>query len=274
VAYYIRPVHSPWLARAAIKQTMTVKTTPWIYGGRLSPNAQCRLFCLPHSGSGASQFVSWQKFLPPVLDICPVQLPGSENRLREAPLTQIHQIAKMLGAELMPYLDRPYILYGYSTGALIAFELACELRRQKVDPAVSLYALARPAPHLPQTKYQLHQLPDKMFLAELTQRFNGMSPVILQDRELMELLLPTLRADITALETYVYQPEIPLDCPIRAYGGSFDSTTTEDELRAWRMHTKSSFNLQMFPGDHFFIRSNQQSIFQAITAEIPSERIF
>jgi medium-chain acyl-[acyl-carrier-protein] hydrolase len=248
---------------------MTVKTTPWVFGGRISPNARCRLFCLPHSGSGASQFFSWQKFLPPVLDICPIQLPGRENRLREAPLTQIHRIAEMLGAELMPYLDRPYILYGYSTGALIAFELARQLRRQKITPAVSLYALARPAPHLPQKKYPLHQLPDEMFLAELTQRFNGMSPLILQDRELMELLLPTLRADITALETYVYQPETPLECPIRVYGGSFDSTTTEDELRAWRIHTKSSFNLQILPGDHFFIRSNQQSIFQAIAAEIP-----
>jgi surfactin synthase thioesterase subunit len=253
---------------------MTVKTTPWIFGGRISPHARCRLFCLPHSGSGASQFVSWQKFLPPVLDICPIQLPGRENRLRETPLTQIHRIAEILGAELKPYLDRPYILYGYSTGALIAFELARELRRQKIVPAVALYALARPAPHLAQTRYPLHQLPDEMFLLELTRRYNGMSPVILQDRELMDLLLPSLRADVTALETYTHRAETPLDSPIRAFGGSFDSTTTEDELRAWRMHTKSSFNLKMFPGDHFFIRSNQQPIFQAITAEIPSESIF
>jgi medium-chain acyl-[acyl-carrier-protein] hydrolase len=253
---------------------MRAKTTPWIVGGRISPNSRCRLFCVPHSGSGASHFSSWQKFLSPLLDICPIQLPGRETRLRETPLTRIDQIAEILAAELKPYLDLPYILYGYSTGALIAFELARELRRQNIIPAVSLYALARPAPHLPQAKYPLHQLPDEIFLAELTRRFNGMSPLILQDRELMQLLLPTLRADITALETYVYQTEAPLECPIRVYGGSFDSTTTEDELRAWRMHTKSSFNLQMFPGDHFFIRSNQQSIFQAITAEIPSERIF
>jgi medium-chain acyl-[acyl-carrier-protein] hydrolase len=250
---------------------MTVKTTPWIIGGRISSTARCRFFCLPHSGSGASQFFSWQKSLPPVLDICPVQLPGRENRLREAPLTQIHQIAEILAGELKPYLDRPYILYGYSVGALIAFELARELRRQNIDPAISLFALARPAPHLVQTRHPLHQLPDKMFLAELTRRFNGMSPLILQDRELMELLLPTLRADVTALETYIYQPEAPLDCSIRAFGGSLDSTTTEDELQAWRLHTKSSFNLEILPGDHFFIRSNQQSIFQAISKEIPAE---
>ena len=190
---------------------MSLKTTPWIVGGRMNPHARCRLFCLPHSGSGASQFSSWKNFLPPSLDICPIQLPGRENRFREAPFTQIRPIAENLARELEPYLDRPYILYGYSLGALVAFELARQLRRQNADPPVSLYALARPAPHLAQTKHPLRQLPDDIFVAELTRRYNGMSPLILQDQELMQLLLPTLRADFTALETYVYQGEKPLE---------------------------------------------------------------
>jgi len=248
---------------------MIVKTTPWILGGRINSKAHCRLFCLPHSGSGASQFSSWQNFLPPILDICPVQLPGRENRFREAPFTQIHAIAENLAAELEPYLDRPYILYGYSVGALIAFEVARQLRRRKAAPAISLYTLARPAPHLAQTKHPLHHLPDDIFVAELTRRFNGMSPVILQDQELMKLLLPALRADISALETYVFKDEEPLDCPIRAFGGRFDTTTTEDDLRAWRRHTKNSFELEIFHGDHFFIRSNQQAVFKSISAQIP-----
>jgi surfactin synthase thioesterase subunit len=248
---------------------MLAQTNPWIFGGRLSPNPRCRLFCLPHSGSGASQFATWKNYLPPVLDICPIQLPGRENRFREPPLTQLRQIAEILAVELRPYLDRPYILYGYSLGALIAFELARQLRKQNVAPAVSLYALARPAPHLPQTRYPLHQLPDDLFLSELTHRFNGMAPAILQDKELMELLLPALRADFTALETYVYQSETPLDFPIHAFGGSFDPTTTEDDLLAWQLQTNGRFELQIFPGDHFFIRNNQQSIFQSISAAVP-----
>jgi medium-chain acyl-[acyl-carrier-protein] hydrolase len=133
---------------------------------------------------------------------------------------------------------------------------------------VSLYALARPAPHLPQTKYPLHQLPDEVFLTELTRRYNGMSPLILQDRELMQLLLPTLRADFTALETYVYQDEKPIDCPIRAFGGNLDTTVAEDELRAWRLHTSTSFELKIFQGDHFFIRNNQQAVLRLISAQV------
>jgi medium-chain acyl-[acyl-carrier-protein] hydrolase len=247
---------------------MSLHTTPWIMGGRISPNARCRLFCLPHSGSGASQFSLWKNLLPPVLDICPIQLPGRENRFREAPFTQIRLIAENLAKALEPYLDRPYILYGFSLGALIAFELARQLRKQKIDPPVSLYALARPAPHLPQTKYPLHQLPDDIFVAELTRRYNGMSPLILQDRELMQLLLPTLRADFTAIETYVYQEEEPLDCPIRAFGGNLDGTATEDELRAWRLHTNASFELKIFQGDHFFIRNNQQALLKSISSQV------
>jgi medium-chain acyl-[acyl-carrier-protein] hydrolase len=247
---------------------MSLKTTPWIMGGRISPNARCRLFCLPHSGSGASQFSSWKNFLPSVLDICPVQLPGRESRFREAPFTQIRPIAENLANALEPYLDRPYILYGFSLGALIAFEVARQLRRQKVDPPLSLYALARPAPHLPQTKRPLHQLPDDIFVAELTRRYNGMSPLILQDQELMKLLLPALRADFTVHETYVYQDEEPLACPIRAFGGNLDTTTTEDELRAWRLHTNASFELKVFPGDHFFIRNNQQAVLSSIATQV------
>jgi len=110
----------------------------------------------------------------------------------------------------------------------------------------------------------LHLLPDDIFLVELTHRYQGMSPAILQEQELMKLLLPALRADVTALETYVYREERPLDCPIRAFGGRLDATTTEDELRAWQLHTNRSFELKMFDGDHFFIRNNQKSIFGSL----------
>src|ERR1700675_3404475 len=108
------------------------EATPWIYGPRITQNARRRLFCFSHSGSGAAQFGPWKSFLPPFLDICPIQLPGRENRFRETPLTQIHRIAEILAVELEPYLDRPFILYGYSLGALIGFELARQLRGQNV----------------------------------------------------------------------------------------------------------------------------------------------
>ena len=258
---------------------MAIKTTPWIVGGRTSSSSLCRLFCLPHSGSGAFQFASWKNLLPEVLDICPIQLPGRENRLREPPLTRIQTIVEKLASELTLHLDRPYLLYGYSLGALIAFELVRELRRRKIQAPLALYASARRAPHLPQHDVPVHHLPDDMFLAEIARRYGGMPAIILQDAELMRLLIPVLRADTTALETYVYKEEDPLDCPIYAFGGNFDSTAKEKDLAAWRFHTTRAFELKIFDGNHFFIRNNQQSVFSSILAKlgqvpqlVPSDR--
>jgi medium-chain acyl-[acyl-carrier-protein] hydrolase len=247
---------------------VTTKTTPWIVAGRTSSDSVCRLFCLPHSGSGAFQFVSWKNFLPEVLDICPIQLPGRENRLREPPFTRLQIIVENLASELNLYLDRPYILYGYSLGALIAFELARELRRRKSRTPVALYALARRAPHLPQHDVPIHHLPDNLFLAEIARRYGGLPAIIQQDVELIKLVMPVLRADITALETYVYEEQDPLDCPIYTFGGNLDSTAKEKDLEGWRSHTKSGFELKMFDGDHFFIRNNRESIFHSILAQI------
>jgi medium-chain acyl-[acyl-carrier-protein] hydrolase len=247
---------------------MTIKTTPWIVGGRTSPDALCRLFCLPHSGSGAFQFASWKNSLPQALDICPIQLPGRENRLRERPFTRIQIIVENLALELSGYLDRPYMLYGYSLGALVAFELARELRRRKIQAPLSVYALARRAPHLPQHDAPIHHLPDDLFLAEVARRYGQMPVIIKQDVELMKLLIPVLRADMTALETYIYKEEDPLDCPIYAFGGDSDSMTTAQDLEAWRLHTTRAFELKIFHGDHFFIRNNQQSVFNAIVAKL------
>jgi medium-chain acyl-[acyl-carrier-protein] hydrolase len=247
---------------------MAIKTTPWIVGSRINSSSLCRLFCLPHSGSGAFQFASWKNFLPEFLDICPIQLPGRENRLSEPLLTGIQTIVENLASELSLYLDRPYILYGYSLGALIAFELARELRRRKIRAPLSFYALARRAPHLPQHDAPVHHLPDDLLLAEVTRRYGEMPAVIRQDVELMKLLIPVLRADLTALETYVYKEEDPLDCPIYAFGGNSDSTTTAQDLQAWRLHTKRTFELKVFRGDHFFIRNNQHSVFSEILAKL------
>jgi medium-chain acyl-[acyl-carrier-protein] hydrolase len=131
-------------------------------------------------------------------------------------------------------------------------------RRRKIRPPLSLYALARRAPHLPQHDASIHQLPDDLFLAEVARRYGEMPAIIQRDVELMKLLIPVLRADITALATYVYKEEDPLDCPIYAFGGNSDSTTTSQDLEAWRLHTKRTFELKIFHGDHFFIRNKHR----------------
>src|SRR5687768_10798540 len=97
-------------------------TTPWIAYTRPNPHARLRLFCFPYAGGGASIFRRWSDELPPSVEVCPVQLPGRENRLREPPFTRIDPLVRALAHALRPNLNRPFALFGHSMGALIGFE--------------------------------------------------------------------------------------------------------------------------------------------------------
>ncbi len=83
----------------------------------------------------------------------------------------------------------------------------------------------------------------------------------------MQLLLPTLRADLTLCETYEYTSEAPLDCPISAYGGTEDPRVSIDEVQGWAVHTVSDFRARFFAGDHFFINSARGAVLDVLAEE-------
>jgi medium-chain acyl-[acyl-carrier-protein] hydrolase len=128
-------------------------------------------------------------------------------------------------------------------------------------------SLAHRAPQVPDPDAPIHALPNPEFLQEL-RRFNGTPEAVLENAELMQLLLPTLRADFAVVETYAYTPEQPLDCPITAFGGLDDREVSGDELEAWREQTNASFVLKMFPGDHFFLDSAKPLLLQSLSQKL------
>lgn len=93
---------------------------------------------------------------------------------------------------------------------------------------------------------------------------NGLSQAVIESGEFLQLLLPTLRADITVCETYVYNHDPLLNCPIAVFGGKSDPCTSSKHLAAWQQHTQASCTLKMLPGDHFFIRTAQPLLLQHI----------
>src|SRR4029078_12495677 len=110
----------------------------------------------------------------------------------------------------------------------------------------------------------IHDFPDDQLVQELLGRYNGIPEVVLRDSELMQLYLPILRADLARVETYSYEPGVPLSCPISVYGGVGDSEVDRTELEAWSQQTSGSFKLQMFQGDHFFLNTNRDPLLLAI----------
>lgn len=236
---------------------------PWVICPKPNPDAQVRLFCFHYAGGGTLNFRNWADELFPRIEVYLIQLPGRERRLMESAFTRIEPLIQELKPAIIPYLKEPFAFLGYSMGSLIAFELTRSLRRDsKVSPD-HLFVCARRAPQIPATKKPIHKLSDPEFLQEL-RRLGGTPEEILANEELMAFLIPTLRADFAVLETYNYYDELPLNCPITAFGGLEDTEANREELAAWNLQTNADFNLHILPGDHFFLNSARSRLLQII----------
>jgi len=233
----------------------------------VNPRAHLRLFCFPYAGGGASAYRGWAASLPADVEVCPVQLPGRESRLREPAFVRPEPLVLALADVLQPLLDLPYAFFGHSLGALIAFELARELRRRAQPLPVHLFVSARRAPQVPARERPIHDLPEEEFLAEL-RKLKGTPEEVLQHAELMRLLGPVLRADFAVNETYAYVAGEPLDLGISAFGGLGDEEVTREDLAQWSDHTRGPFRLRMLPGDHFFLHSGRDLITESVARDL------
>ena len=247
--------------------TTTTAFDSWIACRKPNPQARLRLFCFPYAGSGAAIFRTWSEGLPSDVEVCPVQFPGRGTRLMETPFTQISPPVEALAQALAPLLGKPFAFFGHSLGALVGFELARQLRRQSGVQPVRLFVSADRAPQIPHRGRPIHALPEEEFLGEL-RRLNGIPKKVLEDVELMQIMIPVLRADFAVYETYAYSFEPPLNCPISTFGGLQDDRVSRGDLEAWRDQTSVSFSLRMFPGDHFFLHAAQPLLLQVLSQEL------
>lgn len=226
-----------------------------------------RLFCFPYAGGAASVFGNWSDGLPADVEVCPIQLPGRRTRLTEPPFSRISLLVEALAEVLRPLLDKPFALFGHSLGSLVSFELARQLRANHQARPVRLFVSASLAPQIPHRGRLIHSLPEREFLVEL-RRLSGNPEELLNHKELMDVVLPSLRADFALYESYKYSSELPLNCPISAFGGRSDPRVNHDDLEAWRSQTTVSFSIRMFPGDHFFLKSIQPLLLRALAHEL------
>lgn len=233
-------------------------------------DAHTRVFCLPHAGAGASAYRTWTNELPPGLQLCAVQLPGRENRLGEPPKDSAAALVGELVSGLRAFLDRPFVVFGHSMGALLAFELACELRRAGLPQPAHLFLAAHKAPHLPFDQEPVHQLDPRRFRAEL-RRLEGTPESVLANEELMQIAEPILRADFKLCETYVYEPVDPLDVPFSVFGGESDPNVSAAALDPWRVHTRASVSVRLLPGGHLFVQSARAELVSAILSDLHVE---
>lgn len=244
-----------------------LKSSPWLVWPKPNPLATVRLFCFHYAGGTALFCRTWPDRLPRSIEVCGIQLPARGDRLRERPVSRLTDLIGDIVNAIRPYLDKPFAFFGHSMGALVGFEIARELRRSMNISPHHLFVSGRRAPQMPENTPPLHDLPEEEFIEEL-RRLNGTPQEVLDHPELMELMIPILRADFSVCETYAYTQEPPLSCSISAYGGLHDLGIPVSDVKTWREQTSSEFTLSMFPGDHFFLKLSEAMLLRTLAQEL------
>ncbi|MEV6610668.1 alpha/beta fold hydrolase [Kutzneria sp. NPDC051319] len=241
----------------------------WIRTLLRRPEASVNLVCMPHAGGSASFYRGWGEGLPAQIETHVAQYPGREDRIAEPTLRVMADLADAIAPALEPLFSRPVVLFGHSLGASLAYEVALRCERADLQPQL-LVVSGSPPPHRRPRK-TFHLVDDDALVAEL-RREAATSPVVLDSPELLEVLLPMVRADYELIETYHPTSPPPVRTPFAVFHGDADPEVTTLQADGWR-ELSDTHNLQhhqVFTGGHFYLRDHQSEVLAALASLISS----
>ena len=224
-----------------------------------------RLYCFAYAGGSSSIYAAWARALTPAIAVLGVEMPGHGSRFEETPLSFVSDMATDAANAIEASGSRaPYVFYGHSLGALVAFETARLLQQRAAAAPVHLFAGAARAPHLPAVVAPVSHLATAEFLAAVQQRYGGLPAALFEEPELLEMVLPVLRADFAAYENYAYTHAAHLRTPITVFHGTSDPVVRRAAVSEWSHVTDRAFRLQEIEGDHFFLNTSRDLLLQHI----------
>lgn len=226
--------------------------TPWLMHFIPQEKRGPKIICLPHAGSGAAGFKTLAGHFFRHNELLVVQYPGRETRMRTSFSQTLHQLADEITEVLGGHIDEPYILFGHSMGSKVAYEVALRLQAKNQSMPQRLFVSCGPAPWRPSGLNPAFRENDQTFLAYL-KRLGGVPDELLAIPDLVDMILPILRADFELL--YTYQPDTasaPLSCPLTAIGSPQDASVSEDAMQQWQDVAGRSFSYLSLEGGHFY----------------------
>lgn len=227
--------------------------------GSGGPADEYVLYVVPHAGAGVSAVRSLGLCLRGSVATRAVRLPGREARQSETPIDDLDLLADPLSQAIAVDLDdRRAVLYGHCSGSVLAYEVACLL------PQASLAQLVVSAHQAPDAVPSpgSWRLPDEEFLARV--QIDGyIPPQVLADPELIDMVLPALRADYRAIETHTSRLRLLL-APVLALVGREDHAVSVAEVARWEQFTEGAFQLRELSGGHNLLLDRPGEVAEAL----------
>lgn len=241
---------------------------PYLHAPAATADARLRLFCIPYAGGSAAAFRGWPARVGHHVEVIGIQLPGRGARIEEPPISDFQRLLNELGAAIDAATGHmPYALFGHSMGALLAFELCRRARRYGRRQPELLFVSGRGAPHCPSRRRPVSAMSDTEFLRELRE-LNGTPAAVLDNPELMEFLLPAIRADFELLDSWRHVHESAIDVPIVGLAGRCDDHAAVEHVVQWQHHSRVGFELLTYGGGHFFVHDEEASVVRDVGARL------
>ena len=202
-----------------------------------------RLLCLPWAGGVSASYAAWTDAMWPV-DVRPVELPGRGRFYAEPLLREWSEALGIAGREAREQ-RRPFVIFGHSMGALLAYELARQLERECGTSPAGVIISGAAAPHRRRELLNSGMTDRELALSLLNG--GGTPRELLDDADFLPQYLSLLKADLRLLESYDWNPGPALECPVYAIAGRDDPYAPPETVEAWSDLVGSQFQFRTYP---------------------------
>eukprot|EP01105_Mastigella_eilhardi_P026936 TRINITY_DN79_c0_g1_i2.p1 TRINITY_DN79_c0_g1~~TRINITY_DN79_c0_g1_i2.p1 ORF type:complete len:3211 (-),score=827.00 TRINITY_DN79_c0_g1_i2:42-9635(-) len=262
-------------ASAATPSTVPSVAQPESVAYCLKPvqKPRLRLFCFPYLGGGVSSFLAWPENLPETVEVWVVRIWEEYSRT----MTPAQQLVASLAASIQPLLNEcPFVFFGHSLGARVAFDLVRVLRT--TSPTLSPRFLVCAAAPDPDTAF-LQTLEQDMFhpanitntdnrsklAAVLASKF-GFPEAMLQDDSQFRALLSLFAAGrkFQTTQTMKDNPE-KVPCVIISVAGQKDLMVPPESMGGWaKWSAAGHLAATVQEGGHLFLNSHLQALIKIL----------
>ncbi|GGA93565.1 thioesterase II family protein [Puia dinghuensis] len=224
-----------------------------------------RLFIFPHAGGNAYSYISFRSWLPKLLTLELLELPGRGKKTKEKLIYDAEEAADSLFAEIKDRLDEPYAIFGHSMGSLLSYLVIKRIVAANLAPPIKFFSSSAMAPSMIRNNKSLMLDSDKFW--EMIIEIGGVQNSLLLDDQVRDMFEPILRADFQALETYKYRYTDKLTVPIVVFLADEDKVSLEECL-TWQDETTEDIKIYQFKGNHFYILKHNVHLIDAILLEL------